>query len=55
MNAFNADAAIQIYDSTAFASVITRQLPGGDKASKDSATTSMGPLNATLAILNSIS
>jgi hypothetical protein len=29
MNAFNADAAIQIYDSTAFASVITRQLPGG--------------------------
>ena len=28
MDAFNADAAIQIYDPTAFASVITRQLPG---------------------------
>jgi hypothetical protein len=28
MDAFSADAAIQIYDPTAFASVITRQLPG---------------------------
>jgi hypothetical protein len=28
MNAFRADAAIQIYDPTAFASVVTRQLPG---------------------------